>query len=544
MTSRRSASLRVLVAGALALVTACSSSIAGTAVTAAGRKATAVSTASTSTAASTGTSTGPSSSSAPPSPSRSAITSGQTSVEVPDDGPVVPRPPDEQAPDGVGTEGIGDDYYPGSGNGGYDVHSYAIDLDYVPETNRLTATTTVGLTVTSADALRRFNFDLQPSMEVSAVEVDGRRWAHRQQGSELQITPTTPLATGTEISIAVAYTGEPATISEGTAGLGDGGWYRTRSGGALVAGQPFSASAWYPVNEHPADPATYTVDVTVPEKWSVISNGSQIAGGADAPAGKRVSRWEQAVPIASYLVTLYIDTFDLEKATSDSGIPVLSALAPGNAGDRALHRQTGNVVDALVKHFGPYPYGSVGGIYSDESIPFALETATRPVYADWVDLDTVVHELAHQWYGDDVMVQRWRDICLNECFASYAPWLWHQDTDDADLDAEWKDQMATVGQDPQFWASPLVDMGAGQEFTAVYTRGPLAVHVLRKTMGEKAFADLLLAWPETYGGGTATFEDLETLASEIAGKNLDDVFGVWFRASTPPSDDDYPAALR
>lgn len=538
----------MLVAGVLALVTACSSSVAGTAVTTAGRQdppGTSSSDTSSETASATASVTPPSTvTSTTPSTARPPITSGPTSSELPDAGPVVPRPADEQAPGGIGTEGIGDDYYPRSGNGGYDVQSYGIVLDYVPETNRLTATTTVVLTVTSAEPLRRFNFDLQPSMKVSSVEVDGRRWKHRQQGSELEITPASPLATGSKVAVAVAYAGMPSTISKGTAGLGDGGWYRTRSGGALVAGEPFSASAWYPVNEHPADPATYTIDVTVPKKWSVISNGSDVTDGADAPKGKRISRWQQPEPIASYLVTLYIDTFTLQQTRSAGGIPVLSALAPGNSADLTLHRQTGDVIDALVKHFGPYPYKSVGGIYSNENIPFALETATRPVYADWVTLDTVVHELAHQWYGDDVMVQRWRDVCLNECFASYAPWLWHQDMDAADLDAQWKGQMATDGADPRFWSSPLMDMGPGQEFSAVYTRGPLAVHVLRKAMGEKAFADLLLAWPATYGGGTATFDDLERLASKIAGKNLDRVFDVWFRATTPPSTDDYPESLR
>jgi aminopeptidase N len=112
----------------------------------------------------------------------------------------------------------------------------------------------------------------------------------------------------------------------------------------------------------------------------------------------------------------------------------------------------------------------------------------------------VVHETAHQWYGDDVIIKRWSDICLNECFASYAPWLYHQDVDGTDLDALWKSQMADVSGDPSFWSVPLVDMGAGNEFSSVYDRGPLAVHALRHEMGEKAFAELLKGWISTYGG--------------------------------------------
>ena len=71
----------------------------------------------------------------------------------------------------------------------------------------------------------------------------------------------------------VTYSGKPAIIPGGTANLGDGGWYRTPSGGAIAIGEPFSGSAWYPVNEHPSDPAEHQVTATVPSKWSVIANG-------------------------------------------------------------------------------------------------------------------------------------------------------------------------------------------------------------------------------------------------------------------------------
>lgn len=418
-------------------------------------------------------------------------------------------------------------------------------MSYLPDTGALAATTTVTATVTTPNPLQRFDFDLQPTLKVSAVTINGAAATFTHQKAELVVSPARPLPAGSRFTAKVSYSGKPTLIKGGTAGLGDGGWYRTKSGGALVAGEPFSASAWYPANEHPSDPASFAVTVTVPAKWQVMSNGvEQRSGLPPAPSGMRVVRWVQSVPIATYLTTLYIDTFTTATTQLPDGTPVVSALAPGDTDDRTLHDRTPQVIGLLSKYFGAYPFKAVGGIYSNENIPFALETATRPVYASWADLDTVVHELAHQWYGDDVIIKRWADICLNECFASYAPWLWHADTDGANLDQEWKRQMRVAASDPGFWHSPLVNMGPGNEFGAVYQRGPLALHVLRKTMGDAKFFALLKNWPATYGGKNASFDDFQAMASRLSGKDLSRVFQVWFRGTTAPAKSDYPAALR
>ncbi len=325
-------------------------------------------------------------------------------------------------------------------------------------------------------------------------------------------------------------------MSGGTANLGDGGWYRTLDGGAVVAGEPYSASAWYPVNEHPSDTAAFAVTATVPQGWDVISNGVQDDGALPAaPSGQHSVRYVQKEPIASYLTTIMIDKLTFTTASYD-GLPIVNAFTSAATGlnDEDLAKNTPKILQVLSSHFGKFPFDAYGGIYTGQGLTFALETATRPVYADWVDLDTVIHETAHQWYGDDVTIAQWKDICLNECFASYAPWLYHQDVDGANLDDEWRSEMAEYADDPGFWSSPLVDMGAGNEFTAVYDRGPLALHALRHEMGETAFAELLKGWIATYGGKNASFDDLESYASQLAGKDLKPFMDAWFRGTTIP----------
>lgn len=438
----------------------------------------------------------------------------------------------------TGADGAGDPYYPTSGNGGYEVDSYDIAMTYDPASNDLTATTTIAATVTTTAPLARFDLDLQPQMVVDSVKVDEAAAAFQQQDAELVITPAGPLDPSAKITVVVAYHGQPGAVSGGTANLGDGGWYRTLDGGAVVAGEPYSASAWYPVNEHPSDTAGFAVTATVPQGWDVISNGVKDEGALPAaPSGMHSVRYVQKEPIASYLTTIMIDKLTFTTDSYD-GLPIVNAFtsAATKLNDEDLAKNTPKILEVLSSHFGKFPFDAYGGIYTGQGLTFALETATRPVYANWVDLDTVIHETAHQWYGDDVTIAQWKDICLNECFASYAPWLYHEDVDHANLDDEWRTEMSEYADDPGFWSSPLVDMGAGNEFTAVYDRGPLALHALRHEMGEAAFAELLKGWITTYGGKNASFDDLEAYASQLAGTDLKPFMDAWFRGTTIPAE--------
>jgi aminopeptidase N len=529
---------RPLVAAVLlaALTAACSSTVAGSAVSGPAAPGSAAPH-SAAPSASTGTAS-------PPSSSAGAPSSG---ITVPSSGGVTTGQPD--GADGtIGDPGIGDPYYPLEGNGGYQIDSYDVSLSYDPPTNALQSTATLKGTVLSEEGLTQFDLDLQPTMLVSEVTVNGAPATFTQNNAELVITTAALLAPQSALEVVVTYSGKPDLVPGGTSGISDGGWYRTDSGGAIAIGEPSNASAWYPVNEHPADTATFAVTATVPDKWKVISNGVQQTDGLPDPGpGKSVYRWQLSEPVASYLTTIYIDDFTLVQDTMADGKPIVSAIAPDAGSDAPrLAGDTKQILDVLSGYFGPYPFEAAGGIFTGLSNGFALETATRPVYGGGqiASLETVVHELAHQWYGDDVAIKRWSDICLNECFASYAPWLYDAQVNKADLDARWKQQMSAVLNQPRFWASPLVDMGPGNEFTRVYDRGPLALHALRAEIGDEAFLTLLKQWPAMYGGKNASFDDLETYVTTLAGRDMGPFMDAWFRGTTVPAQEfRYPGNL-
>src|SRR5699024_7916771 len=131
-------------------------------------------------------------------------------------------------------------------------------------------------------------------------------------------------------------------IADGASSLGSGGWYRTADGGALAAGEPFSASAWYPVNEHPSDPATFSVTATVPDGWQAISNGTWVDGALPAaPDGMHAVRYDENRPIASYLTTILIGRLTFSTDTFQ-GIPIRNAFTAAGAASRELAERTGD----------------------------------------------------------------------------------------------------------------------------------------------------------------------------------------------------------
>jgi len=441
--------------------------------------------------------------------------------------------PDELRP---GAAGIGDPYFPKYGNGGYDVSHYKLKIKYDPATDQLTGVTTIKATATTG--LSRFNLDLA-GLTVRSATVDGKPAKHQRDNDELILTPATGVARGKAFTAEITYDGVPGERSR--PGLGATGFLHTTDG-AFAVGQPESAATWYPVNDHPLDKATYTIEITAPESLSALSNG--VLTGTTKADGWATSTWEVRQPMASYLSTVAIGNYRV-KTGSHRGKPIVTAVAtslsPGPA-DVAMDR-TGEVVDFLETRFGPYPFDAYGGIVvDDDRIGFALETQTRPVYSakffvgekatvdgTWV----VSHELAHQWFGDSVSVQHWGDIWLNEGFATYAQWLWDAHTNKTTEQSLFDEQYET--SEAKVWATPPADPGAGEIFSrSVYQRGAMALHALRLAVGDDAFFRIVKAWSAQKRNGNATTAEFMTVAERVSGKSLRPLFDAWLYGKSKP----------
>ncbi|TGB15016.1 M1 family metallopeptidase [Streptomyces sp. MZ04] len=438
-----------------------------------------------------------------------------------------------------GAPGIGDPYYPASGNGGYDVSHYDLRLKYQPATDLLEGTATINATTTQD--LSRFNLDL--GLKVSEVRVNGKKAAFKATGEqELEITPAAGLPKGTPITVVVRYAGKPSEVKIN----GFTAWARTPDGG-VAAQEPESAAWWFPSNDHPLDKATYDVSVSVPDGSQAISNGA--LQSQSSKLGWTRFNWRSNKPQASYLTTLAVGKFDITTDKTAEGLPVLNAYSKDlgdNAGAaRASIERSTEVAEWLETVFGKYPFNALGGYVPNVKSGFALETQTRPFYsprqfANGANVSVVVHELAHQWYGDSVSVDGWKDIWINEGFARYSQWLWSEKEGEGTAQELADYVYAQHPADDPFWTVKPGDPGPDNQFDiAVYDRGALAVQALRNEVGEKDFSAILKGWPTEHAYGNATVGDFVEYAEKVSGKPLASLFDTWLYQ---PSRPDAPAA--
>jgi aminopeptidase N len=430
----------------------------------------------------------------------------------------------------AGAAGVGDSYFPDAGGGGYDVEHYDIDLTWHPDTGVIDGETTV--TATATEALSSLSLDLV-GLDVTGATVDGEPATVARSGErDLTLTPAQPLPEDEEFTVTVATSGPPGRLAEVDPIAP--GWFADAEGEVYTAFEPTGAATLFPSNDHPSDKATYTFRVTVPDGTEVVANG--LHRGTEPGDGVATWVYEMTDPMASYLVQVAIGDFDIVESTGPDGLPIRHAIDTDVSRDevRALDR-TGEMIDVLDEMFGPYPFATYGGLVIDEQIGYALETQTLTLFGPFTagDEATVVHELAHSWFGDDVSPALWKDVWLNEGFATYAEWLWSERTggDDADTIAHRVDESGGASLD-----LPPADPGPGDLFAgAVYDRGALTLHVLRQTIGDDAFFTVLRTWVERFGGRSATTADFEALAEEISGHELTPMFDAWLRAPQAPN---------
>ena len=428
-----------------------------------------------------------------------------------------PRQPAERPRPGAA--GVGDPYLPKAGNGGTDVRHYGLAVRY--HGGRIDATATLRMTATQA--LSRFDLDLQ-GLRVSRVRVDGAPARHTLGGGELRVTPARPIADGAAFTTEVTYGGTPRPLDEN--GLGRSGWIPTKDG-AFVASEPAGSRTWFPSNDHPSDKATYDIAVTVPKGRTALSNGVLVS--TRHSGGHTTFTWHEKHPMATYLATATIGRFTLKRGRTAAGIPVLAAADSEDAGGLGrLYADTAKITDAWAKEFGPYPFAATGGITDVvQGADYALENQTKPLYGMRASTPVIAHELAHQWFGDSVTPRTWRDIWLNEGFATYAEWLWTERSGGPPVTRAFDSAYATPDDD-ELWQVPPGDPGVRDLFgVSVYNRGAMTLVALREKIGPTAFRRLLRTWARQHRYGNVTTKDFTRLAAKFAGRDLTRFFHAW-----------------
>jgi len=434
----------------------------------------------------------------------------------------------------AGVSGVGDDLFPDLGNPGIDVDHYDIDVSYDHDTNVIEATAT--LTITAAADLDAFTLDAV-GLDVDSVAIDKHDVSFDNDDPELRITPGETIDKGDSFDVTVIYStkGNTGTISAGQTA----GWFQTDAG-SFVLNEPDGARNWLPSNDHPSDKATYHFTIHVPKGVTAAANGALIKHSS-VSAGE-VWEWNQPDPMTTYVIQLMTGELTIVEADGPDGLPLVNVIQTGD--DTIMQPfidETAEQIDYLDDFFGPFPFASYGIAMTDGYIGGAMEEEGRSLFSveDFLgggpNAGTALllsHELTHQWFGDAVSPAEWKDIWLNESFATYGEWMWidHagyrslEDSADGALDERQHSSYAT--------GDPDIPGLFGFE---VYEGGATILHALRATVGDDTFFEILSTWAKANYGKSRTSADFIALSSKLAGEDLTDFFDTWLYSVNLPS---------
>ncbi|MEU7868831.1 M1 family metallopeptidase [Dactylosporangium sp. NPDC049140] len=430
---------------------------------------------------------------------------------------------------------VADPVYPGYGNPGVDVLHYGLDLAWRPDTKTLTGTATVQLR--AAADLSEVKLDFSKAYTIDGVTLDGA--AVTGTVADTKLTVAGKVAKDKPAELVVRYHGTPATVPmpshrEDSEPLG---LTVTADGALWTMQEPYGASTWYPANDQPSDKALYDIAVTVPEGWSAIASGS--------PKGHEgnLFRYASATPVAAYLTTLAVGKYTQETAAGPGGVALSYWYRPG-VDDKALPylRKSPQYLDWLTKHFGPYPFDSGGvlmvpsasGMETQQMITMGL-----PDYGSDADFRSgfdgdLLHEYAHQWFGDAVTTSNWNDLWLNEGWAEYAQFLYTNERDKVTV-KQWEDWARTAdARLRQRLGPPGKPKADSFAESNVYICPALMLHQIHKQIGDAAFFALGTDWVRQQRGTAQDRAGFIAFVNQHTGKDFTALINTWLDSPTTP----------
>ena len=372
-------------------------------------------------------------------------------------------------------------------------------------------------------------------MTVSAVTLGGKPVDFTHRSDRLRI-PLAPPAAGTEVAVTVDYKGTPAQ------GLRLG---NNIHGERTVFSEswPNRARQWLPTIDHPYDKATGELIVTAPAHYQVVANGV-LKEEVDLPGGLRRTHWRQSVPIASWLFALGVARFAVHHYDVVRGIPQEVWVFPQDRDKGyALFELTGRrAFEFFSDWVGPYSYEKLAHVEA-AGVDGGMEQASSIFYGEKGVASgraPVVHEVAHQWFGNAVTEKDWDDVWLSEGFATYFTHLYAEQFSGRDefVRGLKTDITRIVEAQQKLPDQPVIHRNISDMGTVlnrlVYQKAGWVLHMLRATMGTEKFWTGIREYYKRYRNLNASTDDFRQVMEQAADTDLSWFFDQWLRRPGMP----------
>ena len=442
------------------------------------------------------------------------------------------------------TGATGADTYPRQP--GVDAQHYAFTLTLLTtDTNEITGEASVRLRILKPETREVFLDFATPTsdgkgMTVAAVRRAGKPVTFTHANNRLRL-PVDAVNAGEDVTYTISYRGIPAN---GLRLLNNIHGERT----AFSENWFNQARQWLPTIDHVGDKATGEFIITTRAEYQVVGNGALVEE-LDLPNGLRRTHWSQTTPISPWLYALGVARFVVRHGPIVRGVPLSFWAFPQDTdkGLAALQREARGSFEFFSDRVGPFPYEKLAHVEA-AGMGGGMESATNIFYGEksvTAGNAPVVHETAHQWFGNAVTERDWNDVWLSEGFATYFTLLYteHAHGRDAFVEGVRRSRDNVLRAEKSSPNTPVVhvnfnESGRGGPNTGLsYQKGGWVLHMLRDRIGADAFWRGIRAYYRAHMNGVATTDDLRRVMEEASDQDLAAFFTQWLRRSGVPAID-------
>ena len=429
---------------------------------------------------------------------------------------------------------------------GIDVENYRFELSLTDAHDSITGRTVVSVRFTIS-GVTELLLDLANvneegrGMTVHSVTAKGAALRYEHDSDLLTLVLPEPGRAGDLLDVVIEYGGKPESgLRIGPNKYGDRTFFSDN--------WPNRARSWLPTVDHPYDKATNEFVVTAPAHYQVVSNGTliEVTDGGD---GTRLSHWRQSVPIATWLYVLGVARFAVQHVDDFEGRPIQTWVyqQDRDAGFHDFSEPTRQVMEFYSNHVGPYAYEKLANITSPAT-GGGMEAASAIMYGENLVTgdrsvrlrNVVIHEIAHQWFGNAVTESDWDDVWLSEGFATYFTLLfiehaYGRDEFVAGLKRSADRVYRQYDDDPGYRIvhDDLDDMTRVTS-SATYQKGSWVLHMLRSRMGDEAFWSGIRLYYGRYMNANASTTDFREAMEQASGLDLELFFEQWLYSGGNP----------
>jgi len=428
------------------------------------------------------------------------------------------------------------DPYPKNPN--IDILNYSFELHLNDSNNIIYGEANIRLNIKPSEKNVRLDLISQNNsgngMAVEKILFNGNEISYSHVNDEININTENVKYSSSDV-ITIKYSGIPITgLIIGPNMHGDRTFFSDN--------WPNKARNWLPLVDHPYDKSTAEFIIIAPDHYQVISNGLLVEE-SNLDNNLKKTHWRQSVPISCWLYAIGVAEFAVDYVDYFEGKSIQTWVYKQDR-DKGFYDfkvPTKHTLEFFSDYVGPFAYEKLANVQSN-SVKGGMESATAIFYSDvsvtgdrstrWRNV--IIHEVAHQWFGNCVTEYDWDDVWLSEGFATYFTLMFREhaygrddfvqgllNAKDRVFDFYEKDKNASIVHDN------LKDMKDVLTYSLQYQKGAWVLHMLRNYVGEEAFRKGIRNYYNKYFNSNTTTEEFKIEIEKTSGLDLDTFFDQW-----------------